>query len=83
MDSIRHGARALDWDFFFLKKEMHKLSKFVTVMINNVGDRTSIRPIWSAIILVIGLSGVQQIQSFNEKISQIELHVGVNVFGIW
>ena len=62
---------------------MHKLSKFVTVMINNVGDRTSIRPIWSAIILVIGLSGVQQIQSFNEKISQIELHVCVNVFDIW
>ena len=52
-------------------------------MINNVGDRTSIRPIWSAIILVIGLSGVQQIQSFNEKISQIELHVCVNVFDIW
>lgn len=45
--------------FFFLKKEMRKLSKFVTVMINNVGDRTSIRPNYSVIILVIGLSGVQ------------------------
>ena len=41
---------------FCLKKE---ISKFFIVMINNIDDRTSLRPIWSVIILVTGLSGVQ------------------------
>ena len=41
---------------FFKKKE---ISKFFIVMINNIDDRTSFRPIWSVIILVTGLSGVQ------------------------
>ena len=52
-------------------------------MIDNIGDKTSIRPIWSVIILVIGLSGVQLIHSVNEKVSQIQLHMCMNVFGIW
>ena len=43
----------LGFHFFF--KEMYKLSKVVIVMIDNIGDKTSIRPIWSVIILVIGL----------------------------
>ena len=62
---------------------MHKLSKLVVVVINNIGDKTSIRPIWSVIILVIGLSGVQLIHSVSEKVSQIQLHMCMNVFGIW
>ena len=49
LDSIRHGAHALDWDFIF----------FFLKIIDNIGDKTSIRPIWSVIIIVIRLSGVE------------------------